>query len=98
MKRKLLKKMSNFSSDFTGSSLRSGVAGLRTMTDDGRFVIGEDPHVKGFFWVAGLGGHGMTACLSVGRLASDLILGKNRGTKLAKAFSPKRFLKGNYAA
>ena len=33
----------------------------------GRFVVGPDPTVRGFFWVAGLGGHGVTTSHAVGR-------------------------------
>ncbi|HEX9443505.1 MAG TPA: FAD-dependent oxidoreductase, partial [Candidatus Binatia bacterium] len=39
-------------------AIRSHWAGFRTLSADGRFVIGRDPAVGGFFWVAGLGGHG----------------------------------------
>lgn len=92
-KQDLLKKLSRFSGRPLFWKLRGETAGLRTMTDDGRFVIGEDPKVAGFFWVAGLGGHGMTTCLAVGKLASDLLLKKNKDVKSAKAFSPRRFLK-----
>lgn len=91
VKQNLLKKMALFSPSFVGMSVQRGLAGLRSMTDDGRFVIGEDPRVKGFFWVAGLGGHGMTTCLSVGRLTRDLLLNQNTDKQLAKAFSPSRF-------
>jgi D-arginine dehydrogenase len=64
-------------------------AGLRTLTPDGRFVIGWDPTVKGLFWVAGLGGHGVTTSSAVGALASDLL---NSGiANKAAAFSPERF-------
>ncbi|MBI3065545.1 MAG: FAD-binding oxidoreductase, partial [Deltaproteobacteria bacterium] len=41
-------------------SINKGWAGFRTLSSDGRFVIGWDGKVKGFFWIAGLGGHGVT--------------------------------------
>lgn len=63
-------------------------AGLRTFTDDGRFVIGWDPVVKGFFWVAGLAGHGVTTSPAVGALAAEALLGGNENC----AFAPSRFL------
>lgn len=79
--------------------LKNARAALRTMVPDGRFVIGEDPALKGFFWVAGLGGHGVTTAFSVGRLAADLILGDNKEITLATALSPARFqLKDSNAA
>ena len=49
-------------------------AGLRTFSPDRRFVVGWDPANPRLFWVAGLGGHGMTTGLAVGRLAAGLIL------------------------
>jgi D-arginine dehydrogenase len=48
--------------------------GLRTFAPDRRFVIGPDPKNPRLFWVAGLGGHGMTSGLAVGALAADSIL------------------------
>jgi glycine/D-amino acid oxidase-like deaminating enzyme len=64
-----------------------GWACLRTFARDERFVIGADPHVKGLFWVAALGGHGMTSAWAVGRLAAQAILGR----RAAGAFDPRRF-------
>ena len=61
-------------------------SGLRTFSPDRRFVIGWDPLNPRLFWVAGLGGHGMTAGLAVGRLAAELILdGREQN------LSPNRF-------
>ncbi|MFN8010438.1 MAG: FAD-dependent oxidoreductase [Holophagaceae bacterium] len=48
-------------------------SGLRTFAPDRRFVIGWDPVNPRLFWVAGLGGHGMTSGLAVGRLAAALM-------------------------
>lgn len=48
--------------------------GLRTFAPDRRFVIGFDPLSPRLFWVAGLGGHGMTSGLAVGDLAARAIL------------------------
>jgi D-arginine dehydrogenase len=70
-------------------SISRGWAGFRTLTTDGRFVIGWDSEVEGFFWVAGLGGHGMTTSSAVGRLAADLLLSEPRSN--VDAFSPARF-------
>ena len=61
-------------------------SGLRTFSPDRRFVIGWDPVNPRLFWVAGLGGHGMTTGLAVGRLAAELILDGGSGP-----LSPSRF-------
>lgn len=67
-------------------------AGLRTLTPDDRFIVGHDPRVPGLFWMAGLGGHGMTAGPAVGALAADLL---DTGTTTLcdrAAVAPERFL------
>ena len=61
---------------------------LRTFCADGSFLIGPDPAVAGFFWVAALGGHGMSTSYGVGRLASEAIVGEP-STELAR-FAPSR--------
>lgn len=70
-------------------AIRRSWAGLRTLTPDGKFVIGRDPKVEGFFWVAGLGGHGVTTSAAVGSLAAKVILDRNE--KGGEEFSPRRF-------
>jgi glycine/D-amino acid oxidase-like deaminating enzyme len=65
--------------------------GLRTFAPDRKFVIGWDPVNLRLFWVAGLGGHGMTSGLAVGKLAATLI--KTR-TNVVE-FDPGRFLSGS---
>ena len=70
-------------------SISRGWAGLRTLTADGRFVIGWDPDIAGFFWVAGLGGHGMTTSAAIGKLAAELLIG-GPGRK-SVPFAPERF-------
>lgn len=49
--------------------------GTRNLTPDGRFLIGPDPKAENLFWVAGLGGHGVTTSPAVGRMAAESILG-----------------------
>ncbi len=66
----------------------SGWACLRSFSDDERFVIGPDPELRGFFWVAGLGGHGMTTSSAVGRLAASAASGRMPAE--AAAFDPAR--------
>jgi glycine/D-amino acid oxidase-like deaminating enzyme len=85
----LAEKIQNYIPALSDVSISRGWAGFRTLTPDGRFVIGWDADVDGFFWVAGLGGHGMTTSAAVGRLASDLLL--SRPAALGEAFSPARF-------
>jgi D-arginine dehydrogenase len=61
---------------------------FRTKAPDGLPVVGWDPVAPGFFWVAGLGGHGMGASWEIGRLAATGIL-RAHGEREA-AFAPAR--------
>ena len=67
-------------------------AGLRVLTPDGRFIIGEDPRMKGFYWAAGLGGHGMTTSFGVGELVAQALTQEHPRDELSEAFRPGRFL------
>jgi D-arginine dehydrogenase len=49
-------------------------AGLRTFAADRSPVIGYDPHVEGFFWLAGQGGYGVQSSPAAGRTAAALAL------------------------
>src|SRR5688572_4959733 len=86
----LAEKIQRYMPALEGVSIHRYWAGFRTISSDGRFVIGWDPHLNGFFWVAGLGGHGVTTSSAVGALAADLIIA-GPGKK-AEAFSPARFI------
>lgn len=48
--------------------------GIRTFTEDENFLIKRDPLSKHFFWVAALGGHGVTTAAAVGKTAAEAIL------------------------
>lgn len=49
-------------------------AGLRTFAPDRKFVIGWDIAAPSFYWLAGLGGHGVTCAAAVGEKAAAEIL------------------------
>jgi D-arginine dehydrogenase len=68
--------------------IASAWACLRTFARDERFVIGQDPHLQGFVWVAALGGHGMTTSPAVGRLGAAAALGDH--SEELQHFSPTR--------
>jgi D-arginine dehydrogenase len=86
VKEMLAEKIDRFMPALNGVRISRGWAGFRTLTPDGRFVIGWDPKVENFFWVAGLGGHGMTTSAALGELAANLLL-SGPGNKSA-AFAP----------
>jgi D-arginine dehydrogenase len=72
--------------------------GVRTLTADGRACLGPDPDLAGLFWVAGLGGHGMSAGLEIGRLAAALLLDRPRDAELERALDPARLARAQVAA
>ncbi len=90
VKEMLAEKIENFMPGLSAVSINKYWAGFRTLTADGRFVIGWDSRIENFFWVAGLGGHGMTTSPAVGELAAELLLGGPQ--KKSPAFSPERFM------
>ena len=75
--------------DFADAAAAHLWCGMRTFTEDREFVIGPDPQVGGLFWVAGLGGHGMTTGPAVGELAAAALMGGGDAA-LLEAFAPGR--------
>jgi len=72
-------------------TLRRAWAGLRTFAPDRIPVVGEDPRVRGFFWLAGQGGCGIETSPTLGRIAADLLLDGRSEHPVAAALSPTRF-------
>ncbi len=85
----LARKMADHLPAFPDLAIQKRWACLRTLSSDGRFVIGWDPAVSNFFWVAGLGGHGVTCSYGVGDMAAGLLL--REAVAGAEPFSPSRF-------
>lgn len=73
-------------------------AGLRSFVPDGDFVIGWDPGVEGFFWLAGQGGYGIQTAPGASILAANLLMRQALDPILVEegvapaAVSPSRFL------
>lgn len=70
-------------------------AGLRTFAPDRLPVIGFDPDVPHFFWLAGQGGVGIQTAPAAARIAAAQLLKHEPHPSVAgidaRAFSPKRF-------
>ena len=52
-------------------------AGLRSFVADKTPVVGMDPILAGFFWLAGQGGYGIQTAPAIARLAAALVTGQN---------------------
>jgi glycine/D-amino acid oxidase-like deaminating enzyme len=68
-------------------------AGMRTFAPDDMFVIGADPRLRGFYWVAALGGHGITCSPFIGNLAAEWITEGRNSHPAASIMAPDRLLK-----
>lgn len=58
-------------------------AGLRSFVADRTPVVGFDPGVPGFFWLAGQGGYGIQTAPAMGRLAAALLVRRGVPADLA---------------
>lgn len=54
--------------------IKSKWAGLRSFVKDRSPVVGYDPEVPGFFWLAALGGYGIQTAPALSALAAKLVL------------------------
>jgi len=72
-------------------AIRRKWSGLRSFAPDRVLVVGEDPHVKGFFWLAGQGGCGIETSPAVGQIAADLLLDGYTDRYDVAVLSPSRF-------
>lgn len=70
------------------TGLQHAWACLRTLTSDGEPALGLDPRLGGCYWLAGLGGHGMSVGLAAGELVAKALSGID--DPLAVHFDPSR--------
>jgi D-arginine dehydrogenase len=67
-------------------------SGMRTFAPDDLFVIGLDPRLEGLYWVAGMGGHGITCAPVIGSIAADWIARGKSSHPAAERLAPKRLM------
>jgi glycine/D-amino acid oxidase-like deaminating enzyme len=84
----LARKLAASAPRLSDASVRRAWACLRTFAPDGAAVVGADPRLTGLFWLAGLGGHGMTGGLAAGELLAAAVMGQSH--PLASALAPAR--------
>ena len=75
-------------------SIRRAWAGLRTFAPDRVPVVGEDPALPGFFWLAGQGGAGIETSPALGQVAADLLVSGETTRIDAQLLTPARFAMG----
>ncbi len=86
----LAERLSRVAPGLATARVRRAWACLRTFAPDGGFLAGADPRCRGLFWIAGLGGRGMSCGLALGELVAAHILGQPH--VLAEALAPARLL------
>ena len=72
-------------------TLKRKWAGLRTFSPDSVPVVGEDPRVRGFFWLAGQAGFGIESSPAIGAIAADLLVQGATDRFDQSVLSPARF-------
>ena len=72
------------------AALRRAWACLRTFAPDRLPVVGADPRVDGLYWLAALGGSGMSVGVGAGELLAELMAGRDH--PVAAAVAPGRLL------
>ena len=81
--------------DYPITRVERSWAGLRSFAADRSPVVGFDPEMEGFFWLAGQGGYGIQTAPALSELAASLLLNQQPDLKytpdLISGLSPARF-------
>ena len=86
-----VEKLRTFAPPLVPRSIKRRWAGLRTFSPDQLPVVGEDPRLEGFFWLAGQGGCGIETSPIIGAVAADLLVDGRTERFDAGVLSPFRF-------
>lgn len=89
-----IERMKQLTPRLVPKSINRKWAGLRTFAPDQVMVVGEDPSVKGFFWLSGQGGSGIETSPAVGQIACDLIMDGRTELMDVRPMSPERYTDG----
>jgi D-arginine dehydrogenase len=83
-------KLRTIAPPLAGAKVRRSWACLRTFAPDKVSVAGADPRVEGLYWLAGLGGHGLTGGAAAGEVLAASVAGEAH--PLARELSPARLV------
>jgi D-arginine dehydrogenase len=86
-------KASRWLPSFADARVARAWSGMRTFASDDLFVIGLDPRLPGLYWVAGMGGHGITCAPVAGSIAADWIADGKSDHPAASVLAPDRLCK-----
>lgn len=79
------------------AEVKTGWAGLRPITPDDDPILGEAPHLRGFFNDCGWGGHGIMHAPAAGRVLAELIVDGETTSADISRFRAERFERGGRA-
>ena len=82
-------KLARTAPQLADSGVRRTWAGLRTFAPDRAPVIGRDPQLPGLFWLAGLGGQGMSIGAAAGEMLATVAAGRPHA--LQQCYAPARW-------
>jgi D-arginine dehydrogenase len=83
-------KLESLAPALADAEVRRVWACLRTVTEDRELAAGPDPRVSGLYWLAGLGGRGMTCGVAAGELLARVVVGLPH--PLMRNLAPSRLL------
>ena len=70
----LTQKLERLAPEFTSAAVQRSWACLRTFAPDRELVAGADARVTGLYWLAGLGGRGMSVATAAAELLAESVL------------------------
>jgi sarcosine oxidase subunit beta len=73
------------------AGLKTGWAGLRPLTPDDNPILGQAPHLRGFYNDCGWGGHGIMHAPAGGMVLADLVLHGTSDRVDVRPFRAERF-------
>ena len=85
-----IERLTSFVPRLAPRTIRRAWSGLRTFSVDRVPVVGEDPRLPGFFWLAGQGGCGIETSPIMGQVAADLLVSGKTDRFDAQLLSPSR--------
>lgn len=86
----LADRLGRLSPELGQATVRRAWACLRTFAPDRRPVVGADPRVSGLYWLAALGGSGMSVGVGAGEVIATLVAGRDH--PLRPVLAPDRLL------
>ncbi|BBB93001.1 MAG TPA: FAD-binding oxidoreductase [Methylomusa anaerophila] len=91
----MAKKITNLLPPLASLNVVRQWSGLYDMSPDRQPILGEDRSIKGFFTAAGFSGHGFMIAPAVGKLMSEVIVGKPASLSIdINVFHAERFERG----